>query len=515
MRNFQFAPDNQGTSWGHAAGKDTISVAAVDYRDAPPFSANPIIPNQGFSSFGPQRHVFDTDGNPLPEIETLLKPDISGIDNVNTSFFGEDTDGDLLPNFTGTSAAAPNVAAIAALIRSFNPTVSASQVREALLITARPVNGNSAGFWDVQGGLGLIDGKAALDLFVFPPTPKIRNITPNPTFNAVDIIVVRWDQPVTGFDLTDVSLTRDGGPDLIPGSPARITTIDNKTFTIRSLKSLTSPAGEYVFSVMGVGAGITNPIGLEPVINPSVTFKKFDVPPPPTRPTDLVALGLSSTSVQLNWKDNSVFEESYTIQRATNEAFTQNVRTFRINSKDVTQFVDNTTQAATRYFYRVRASNISGNSPYSPFATVLTLGKGEVILDNNSPGVTVVGTWTSRDNRPGFIGTDFLDDGNNDQGAKSVTYTPNLGATTDYFIYARWTRAGDRATNAQYTIQTSTGPRIVLVDQRNRGGSGWVLLGKFTLSTSNASVTLSNTGADGTVIADAIRFLPSNPAVFG
>ena len=124
-------PQNQTDIFGHNGGQDVISVAAVDYTDAPPVAtAGAAIPTEGFQSNGPVTLLFDANGNRLSTPLVLQKPDVAGIDGVNTSFFGEaSTDSDSLPNFSGTSAAPPDVAAVVALIKQADP--SATQRRSS------------------------------------------------------------------------------------------------------------------------------------------------------------------------------------------------------------------------------------------------------------------------------------------------------------------------------------------------------------------------------------------------
>jgi hypothetical protein len=161
------------------------------------------------------------------------------------------------------------------------------------------------------------------------------------------------------------------------------------------------------------------------------------------------------------------------------------------------------------YFYRVRSVNdFAGSSSYSNVASAKTLSTGEIILDNDSDGVTVNGNWSSSSAIPGFFGTDFLTDSNSGKGSKSVRYRPDFDFEGDYYVYARWTKASNRATNVPIDIVSGGDSDTVSVDQRNTGGSGWVLLGKFHFAKGTGSyVQIRNAGTNGVVVADAIRFL--------
>ena len=141
----------------------------------------------------------------------------------------------------------------------------------------------------------------------------------------------------------------------------------------------------------------------------------------------------------------------------------------------------------------------------------------EVVLDNDSPGVTFSGSWSDS------TGTRYYDE---DYGAVAdavsyrfantaaaesavATYTPTIPEAGFYPIYT-WVAHGSNRTSQLYKVNHTGGQTQVRVDH-SKVGNGWVYLGTYYFaagsSADSGSVQISNEGAAGkVVIADAIRF---------
>lgn len=180
-----------GSTYGHDSAANALDVAAVDAAEANggEFTGGPTTPIELFSSDGPRRVFYDRDGNELKPGKVTFasgggelrnKPDLAGADGVQTTL---PADTGLEP-FYGTSAAAPHVAAIAALVKSAVPSATPAQIREALKSTALDIE--AAGY-DRDSGAGLAFAPAALKKIGATPAAylELNSLTLTPTGSDV------------------------------------------------------------------------------------------------------------------------------------------------------------------------------------------------------------------------------------------------------------------------------------------------------------------------------------------
>jgi len=124
------------TVFGHSNASGTISVGAMSYQQSPLFSNRLLI--EGFSSAGGTPILYDHEGSLLETPKYHPNPAFIALDDIDTTFFPAvsdelDTDGNGLPNFKGTSAAAPNAAAIAALLLQKVPYLRPENVKQVMM----------------------------------------------------------------------------------------------------------------------------------------------------------------------------------------------------------------------------------------------------------------------------------------------------------------------------------------------------------------------------------------------
>lgn len=109
----------------------------------------------------------------------------------------------------------------------------------------------------IHGSPGRDDGGAD----VTPPSVDITDITPDPRNAAVTFARFVFSEPVTGFDLTDVVLTRDGGASLLTAAQTLSSTDGGRTWTLNNLAALTGASGAYSLRVVATGSAIEDAAG--------------------------------------------------------------------------------------------------------------------------------------------------------------------------------------------------------------------------------------------------------------
>jgi hypothetical protein len=126
------------TVYGQANAEGAIAVGASDYTTTPVFGGS--VPEQrDYSSRGGTPILFDLQGRRLLVPEVRQKPDVFAPDEVSTTF---DTSTNFNP-FSGTSAAAPHIAGVAALMQDGaggERSLSPQKVQEILRATAIPLS---------------------------------------------------------------------------------------------------------------------------------------------------------------------------------------------------------------------------------------------------------------------------------------------------------------------------------------------------------------------------------------
>ncbi len=177
-----------GQTTGHACAVNAFCMAATPaatafetgYPTGPypgPFVSTDKV--EPFSSDGPRRIFYNPDGSVITPGNLLFKtnggtllakPDLTAADGVSTTFPSYSG----LNPFFGTSCAAPHAGAIAALLLSGKPTLTAAQIRSMLTSTALDIEGSG---YDYNSGYGIIQAYQATQQICTAPTQTATNLT--------------------------------------------------------------------------------------------------------------------------------------------------------------------------------------------------------------------------------------------------------------------------------------------------------------------------------------------------
>lgn len=167
------------TVFGHGGDGSGISVASLHWDEPEKV--------RGYSSLGPGTLLYEpvridaaAPSARLPQPVIVNTPHIAAVDGTQTTFFGEDEGAPGAPEyrFYGTSAAAPNAAAVAALGLSYSPELRGPALGQLVLETARGTADDGpenpyTGFSDAEVfGAGIVDANALLErIYADSPVP--------------------------------------------------------------------------------------------------------------------------------------------------------------------------------------------------------------------------------------------------------------------------------------------------------------------------------------------------------
>ncbi|WP_165073598.1 hypothetical protein [Paludisphaera rhizosphaerae] len=263
------------TSFGHSTAVNTIGVGATPWWAPSPFLNQQPLASEPFSSFGPSIYVRDSNGKLLSKAVIPQNPLVTAPDGGNTTFFGSviqtnnppfpgqpATTTNLsqnLPSFFGTSSAAPNAAAVAALMMSRVSGLTVAQVKAGLVASASGMNGAGTGNWNAQAGYGLINAVSAISavdvLTVSSTTPANVVATTVPSYIDVTFSKSVQASTLSAGDLKFVGLP--AGVTVTVGTPIPVDDPKNPTVVRFPITISRNPAvaatanGTYQYVVTG------------------------------------------------------------------------------------------------------------------------------------------------------------------------------------------------------------------------------------------------------------------------
>ncbi len=123
------------------------------------------------------------------------------------------------------------------------------------------------------------------------PTATIPSPVPNPTQTSVASMQIVFSEAVTGFTQSSLSLSLNGGANLLTPSQM-LTTSDNQTFALNNLSSITSAVGTYVLKFTAAGSGVVDSLNNSPTSDAATSFVVTHAPP------QVAAVYVSSTAWQ-------------------------------------------------------------------------------------------------------------------------------------------------------------------------------------------------------------------------
>jgi Subtilase family len=243
------------TIFGHAGSGAAITLGALPYTESATAPKEPEL----YSSRGPVTHYFGpitsiSPAAPLAAPETLIKPNLTATDCASTTFFSPPKQAGAY-HFCGTSEAAPHAAAIAALMRQFNPVASPTAIRAAMEASATKFTSVTS---PEAVGAGLLNAAGAISALGPPPPPP----TPQPTPPTPEVKITKGPKAISNqkrptFEFTSsvsasFSCQMNGGAAQSCSSPYKVPSAlgdGRHSFSVTATAQGRSGSSAYAFKV--------------------------------------------------------------------------------------------------------------------------------------------------------------------------------------------------------------------------------------------------------------------------
>lgn len=305
---------------------NVISVAATDRRDA----------RASFSNYG----ASSVD---------LAAP---GVDILSTFPGGG------YRSLSGTSMATPHVAGVAALAWSHSPNSSYGEIRDAIL--------------------GGVDKIAALS----------GRVATGGRLNAANTLArlgfrVTGSNPAAGQSLATrpldftINFSRSYDAGSVQAADLRVNGIAASSVVLNDADTVTfhynaSPVSASGTQTMSLAAGSISAAGSGQSLAAWSASFQYQNQVGPAAPSNLAASPLSSSRIRLTWRDNSSVESGFKVEMSSDGG-----RTFRYLGSvgaNATSATVSGLSSRTTYWFRIRAYNAAGDSPYSNVVSATTSG---------------------------------------------------------------------------------------------------------------------------------------------
>lgn len=228
----------------------------------------------------------------------------------------------------------------------------------------------------------------------------------------------------------------------------------------------------------------------------------------PEKPTDLQALGQDTETILATWLDNSTDESGFLLEVSRSAEFDvpSDIQRYYLPPGEGTgpqsfEYHALEGAASTRYF-RVRAFNTAGSTPFAGRAEARTLSVGEILVDNSNEEAVTNDGFTEVVDPGRSVGLSYL------RGTSgSVDFNPLLDELHEYFVFLKNVDISTAGSVVVQIFSDNNGVETMLdeveVDQDAAAGAD-VLVGSYQLGEGSFVRVAHDSGV---ATADAVRFL--------